>query len=923
MARQWQQAGAWLSDHAGDGRALVVPASSFGEYDWGRTIDEPIRPLTTADYAVRDAVPLTPAGTIRVLDAVEERLQTGRDLGGAVEVLRRLGVRHLVLRNDLDTASAGQPSVTYARSAIRSTPEVELARGFGTTRIDASGERVFPVEIYDLGPAEPMAVTVPVTEVVGMSGGPEDLLAAADAGLGGLTVLDGDATAGVDPGSRVATDGYRARERWFGATRGRDTSSTLTADEVEGTRDYRPWDDLSLHSVTEVDGIAGVSASSSLATDYTLAGLRPAERPAAAVDGDPSTAWVTQFDPRPVLELRPDGASRVGTVRIRVLTDRDRYPGLGVPTELAVRTDGGEVRVDVPESGQVEVALPAGVTRSVAVEILDTDRGDPATVLTGLADVDLDDLDVQESVVGPSGRPEPADVVLLSGGLSGSDGCVHPEDDVVCFGQGGRDPEGGATLSRRFTAAGGGTVEASGTLVPSRWATSLPGLDTPGVAATTSSSRTTAPAARPQALVDGDDRTAWSPAADDPSPTVTVTVDEPVDVDGLTLSARRGWMARYRPFVEVRLDDRPVQVVRASAEGRLAVQGEDVSTIALTVLPPPGRNRTAAVALELEEVGLVGQDLPGPADRVTRPCGEGPAVDVDGTAVATRLDGPRSALWGQGDLVWTACAPVVLGSGPTHSVVVRGDDALRPATVTLRAQGTDPAAAQGATPVHGHQPHTDAPHRHGGGGAAAAAGPGDEPQPRVGGHPRRRGADPGGRRRVPPGLRAARREPPGRSTWCSRRTRAYRLALGVGLLLVLLLPLALLVPERGRRVVPAAVGPDLLARPAVVAAAAVGFAVVVAGPWAGLAAAVALGALRLRRTDSDARLAAVVIVLVTGAGVLVALTDPARQSVPWVEATVSLAVIGAGVLAGAARLVPPSASPAARRRRGSATPGTG
>ena len=51
----------------------------------------------------------------------------------AVDVLRRLGVRHLVLRNDLDTASAGQPSVTYARSAIRSTPGIALARGFGMT----------------------------------------------------------------------------------------------------------------------------------------------------------------------------------------------------------------------------------------------------------------------------------------------------------------------------------------------------------------------------------------------------------------------------------------------------------------------------------------------------------------------------------------------------------------------------------------------------------------------------------------------------------------------------------------------------------------------------------------------------------------------------------------------------------------------
>ena len=76
-------------------------------------------------------MPLTPAGTIRVLDAVEHRLQTGRDVGGAVDVLRRLGVRYLVLRNDLDTASAGQPSVTYARSAVRSTPDVDLARGFG------------------------------------------------------------------------------------------------------------------------------------------------------------------------------------------------------------------------------------------------------------------------------------------------------------------------------------------------------------------------------------------------------------------------------------------------------------------------------------------------------------------------------------------------------------------------------------------------------------------------------------------------------------------------------------------------------------------------------------------------------------------------------------------------------------------------
>ena len=232
-------------------------------------------------------------------------------------------------------------------------------------------------------------------------------------------------------------------------------------------------------------------------------------------------------------------------------------------------------------------ALPAGPTRSVAIEVLQTDDGEPGEVLTGLADVDLDGVSATESVVAPAGRVEPADTVLLSSGLPGSDGCVHPEQDVVCFGGGGRDSEGGAVLSRRFTAVGGGAHEASGTVDVSRWAGTVPGLAAPGVDVAASSSRTPAVAARPEAVVDGDERTAWSPAPDDTSPTLTVTLDEPADLSAVTLSARRGWMARYRPFVRVRLDGRE-QLVRASADGRLAVRGRDVRSIAVTVLPLPG-----------------------------------------------------------------------------------------------------------------------------------------------------------------------------------------------------------------------------------------------------------------------------------------------------------------------------------------------
>ena len=128
--------------------------------------------------------------------------------------------------------------------------------------------------------------------------------------------------------------------------------------------------------------------------------------------------------------------------------------------------------------------------------------------------VDLDGVSATEAVVAPDDRAEPADAVLLSGGLPGSDGCVQPEEAVVCYGEGGRDGEGGAVLARRFTAAGGGRARGE------RDAGRLAVGGRPARAwrrrASRSGRAAAAPrpsAARPEAVVDGDERTAWSPAA--------------------------------------------------------------------------------------------------------------------------------------------------------------------------------------------------------------------------------------------------------------------------------------------------------------------------------------------------------------------------------------------------------------------------
>jgi arabinofuranan 3-O-arabinosyltransferase len=686
IAAQWVDAGEWLSDRADQGRALVVPAASFGEYDWGRPLDEPVRPLSAADYGVRDAVPLTPAGTIRFLDDVEHRLQTGTALRGEVEVLRRLGVRWLVVRNDLDAAVSGQPPVALARSAVRSSEGVELAQGFGRSQLDASGERVQPVEVYDLGEAAPLAVVQPLGDVVAVAGGPEDLAAVLEAGERGLVVLDGDRTAGLDPGRRVVTDGYRSRSRWFGATRGRDASPTLTESEAIGTPDYRPWADPALASHTRWEGVVSVSASSSVATDLTLAGLRPAGRPAAALDGDPLTAWSTFGDPEPSLVVRLEEPASVPTVRVATL--RREGPrsasAVGEVTRVRVRTDGGTVTAHLDAAGTADVALPGGTTRTVEVEVLDTDAGPPSDVLTGLATVEPAGVQAREVVALPesSARYGPVDTVVLDAGLPGSAACVRPRSDVVCLGAGQLDPEGGATLERRLPGVGAGSFDVSGTLVPQP-GVGPAGLVAGGVAVEASSSRSTAAPGRPEVVLDQDPATAWSPAVGDLSPSLTVRLARPVDVGGIRLDDRRGWVARYRPFVEVSLDG-VVSSVRATEDGFLPVSGTGVRTVGLRVLL--ASEPRAAATLELAELEVLGADLPAPPPMVERACGSGPRLVVDGVEVPTRASGPRTALWGDGELGWQACAPVPMGEGP-HDVVVEAVAGWQPATAVLRRDG--------------------------------------------------------------------------------------------------------------------------------------------------------------------------------------------------------------------------------------------
>ncbi len=310
----WAETAAFLDDDSDGGVALVVPGSAFGSYVWGAPRDEPMQWLAESRWAVRNVIPLTPTGNIRMLDEVERRLARGQGSPGLTAYLRRAGVEHLVVRNDL-APSSDVPDPVLVHEAIEESPGLELVRELGPpvggeAHLDTPNGRVVvnagrqatyaAVEVFAVGGAP--AVEAERATVV--AGGPEDLLDLLDLDVIGdeptvlgIDVPDGDL--GSLPVDRVVlTDGLRDRQRNFarihdgdGPTRdpGYVTRTTSpTADYRLGTSEA---DDRQWRTTVRLDGARSLSASSSASDPDVPSGTRPGEMPGAALDGDPRTQW--------------------------------------------------------------------------------------------------------------------------------------------------------------------------------------------------------------------------------------------------------------------------------------------------------------------------------------------------------------------------------------------------------------------------------------------------------------------------------------------------------------------------------------------------------------------------------------------------------------------------------------------------------
>lgn len=729
----WKQTARWLSEHADDTRALVVPGAPFGSQVWGLTRDEPLQALADTPWAIRDAVPLNPPGTIRAMDSVQRLIADGRPSAGLAATLADQGIGYLVLRNDLDPETSRSTRPLLAHRAIEGSPGLTRVAEFGNPietfviadNLVADGDLrpTYPaIEIYRVDartPGTPVEVTPGVGAPESFPGAHTVAMDSVPVVQGGAEVLErlrrdpdnpdapvvlaGDAAAaGLPIGPLTVTDTPMDRESDFGRV---DNHNSALRAPRDPRRTHNLVPDYPVDGAELVRGQwsgATITASSSAADATQIGGSAPGSSTAAVIDGDPATSWISSGLERSVGQwLRLDLDHPLSSGLLHLTTSA---AAIGDPVKwVEVRTANGSVSARIPEPGApVSISLPAGATDWLTITAIRTEGGARGGQF-GISELSLDDYSVREAPVRVDIRhrtvlpPTPAGAQIAGWDLGqefpGRSACFDSPDRVRCSKGLALAPEESGTFQRTLTSPEPMRVTPRLTLRTRQG----PALE----ALLTDRDR---PVARGQADVgdlrgaafaatDGDVRTSWTAPEDSvrtrtgAKPTLTIELPEPALVTGLDLTPSLGGLPAAPTSVSVNLGNGPqVRELDEDREpgkpARISLFPTVTDHIELSIQSwTPVLDRTAlGFAAEqppgLAEISVLGPDYPppAPADRpLTIPCALGPTVSVDGIAVRTTV---------------TATADDLRSGAPVSARVCDGDEPASADTAPELTVGT-------------------------------------------------------------------------------------------------------------------------------------------------------------------------------------------------------------------------------------------
>jgi arabinofuranan 3-O-arabinosyltransferase len=601
------------------------------------------------------------------MDTVETVLAQGRGSPALAAYLARAGYRYLLVRHDLDRAATTAPPIAVVRRAITGSPGLTRAAAFGPL-VGAGGAGPSPVdtgasvpaiEIFQVEQDVPTVSATRLADVPVVSGGPESMLEVLERGLVDSrqpAVLAGDADGALGlteaAGPAVVTDGLRRRELNIGRIRD-NVSQTLTEDEETRQKRVRtdliPFPARGHQTVAAYQGIRAVEASSAASFADSLGASDPSALPFAALDGDRATAW--RADPYQGavgqwLTVEMETAKRVTAVTVDFVEDLR----IAAPVAMVrLITDQGSVDRTIPETpGPHQLATLPGLTTSVRVVVLALRQGYEGNV--ALRELGIPGLAAQRGMRAPADTTTAAAPVFSFRRAPQQRGACFPvaadlgQTKTYCdqfLARAGEEPLG---VDRFFTTPVDAAYDLRLTALP-RPGAAVP-LSRP-VTASASSTLTGDVTVGAHAAVDGDPSTAWLAEPSDDGPTLRLAWTGARRIDRIRLvgpeaptagKAQHVLVSTAAGNVEVPVDGNGWVRFPAVTTDRIELR---ITSIAKAVADPRGNGWPAPAGVaEIEAPALAGLLTRAPGSTpIAAPCGQGPAVELDGVTYPTSVSG--------------------------------------------------------------------------------------------------------------------------------------------------------------------------------------------------------------------------------------------------------------------------------------------